>query len=260
MSPSRNSQFARKSSPEIAELLQSGMDAAILPVGATEQHGPHLSVGMDSHLAERLCAEAGETTGVPVLPPLYYGSSMAHSARWPGTLSLSPTTLIAVVCEIGDWLYKTGFRRLFLVNCHVGNRAPLHCALDTLRCRYEGFMIALLNTAELTPAIAQTFASDAQDWHANAAETALMIALEPETVHNDLLAEADDEDRTGGCVFAHPVNRTSRNGVTGKPSLATKEAGEQLYARLLEALVVKIRTGLQEQAPLDQPYCNPANA
>ena len=73
-------------------------------------------------------------------------------------------------------------------------------------------------------------------------------------VRPDLLAEADDPDRTGGCVFAHPVNRTSLNGVTGTPSLATAEKGARWFDWLVEDLSALIARGMRETPPLDHSY------
>jgi creatinine amidohydrolase len=240
--------------PEVLETIQGGCDAAILPIGATEQHGPHLGTGMDSVLADRLCKEVSRKTGVPVLPTLNYGCSGAHSHRWPGTLALSPTTLIAVLCDLGDWLYKAGIRRFFIVNCHVGNKSAIGCALDTLRCRYDDLMIASFNDGNLTPVIEAAFTTDGADWHANAAETSLMMACAPEMVRREKIEDADDPDRTEDCVFSHPVNRTSKNGVTGKPSEASEFAGERLFEHLVAALCAKVEQGLTEKPPLEASY------
>ncbi len=244
---------------EIARLPAQGCDAALLPVGATEQHGPHLGTGMDSALAEKLCAEAGACTGVPVLPLLPYGCSLGHSHRWPGTIALSPQTLIALVTEIGDWLHASGFRRLFIVNSHVTNAAPLRCALEVLRSRHDDLMVAVINTASLSPRVARAFSVDAADWHANAAETALMLALAPALVRRAKIARADDPDRTAGLVFAHPVNRTSRNGVTGRPSRATVAQGWKLFAWMAADLTALIRRGCRERPPLDASYFQPVS-
>lgn len=250
--------WSRLTWEEIGRLPAEGMDAAILPVGATEQHGPHLGAGMDSALAARLCAAVSGRTGVPVLPLLPYGCSLGHSRRWPGTLSLSPQTLIAVVTEIGDWLQASGFRRLFLVNAHVTNAAPLRCALEVLRSRRDGLMVALVNTAVLSPRVRRAFCADAGDWHANSAETGLMMALEPGCVRRRTIAAADDPDRTAGLVFSHPVNRTSRNGVTGRPSLATAADGRRLFGWMVDDLSALVLRGLREKPPLAAAYDEPA--
>lgn len=239
---------------EIATLREGGMNGVILPCGATEQHGPHLGTGLDASLASILGEAVSAATGVPVLPTLHYGCSLGHSHRWPGTLALQPQTLIALVTDIGDWLFAAGFRRLFLLNTHVTNHAPLRCALEILRSRHDGFMIAVINAADASPRVRRAFFADAADWHANAAETSLMLASAPALARPRLLARADDPDRTTGLVFAHPVNRTSKNGVTGFPSRASKAQGEKLLRWLVTDLSKHVRHGMHERSPLDVPY------
>ena len=239
---------------EIAALPEKGIDAAILPVGATEQHGPHMGCGMDAEIAFQLCRAVSNKTDVPVLPTLPYGCSIGHSKRWPGTLALQPKTMIDVVKQIGDWVYSSGFKRLFIINAHVTNFAPLRCALEMLRAEYDDMMVAVINSAEISERVKQRHFHDADDWHANEAETSLMMAVSPAMVIEEKISEADDEDRTVDCVFSHPVNRTSLNGVTGKPSLASKEKGEELFGWMVDDLSAVINKGLAEKSPLPHSY------
>ncbi|OAM89080.1 creatininase family protein [Termitidicoccus mucosus] len=236
--------------PEIGRLRAGGMDAVLLPCGATEQHGPHLGTGMDTVLAADVCAAVSAATSVPALPALPYGCSLGHSHRWPGTLSLQPQTLIALVTDIGGWLWRAGFKKLFIINSHVTNAAPLRCALENLRYHHDGFMVALVNTATASPRTQKTFFADARDWHANQAETALMLARAPEITRPDLIKKSDDPDRTVGAVFAHPVNHTSTNGVTGHPSRASLAQGERLFRWLVADVAGIVRKGLREKSPL----------
>jgi creatinine amidohydrolase len=239
---------------ELPRDLGAAGHAAILPVGATEQHGPHMGCGMDSVLADRLCAAVAARVKVPMLPPLPYGCSLGHSRRWPGTIAVQPETLIDVVKQIGDWAYCSGVRRLFIVNTHVTNAAPLRCALEMLRAEHDDMMISVLNSAALSPRVRDFHFADAEDWHANDAETSLMLAVAPEMVRADLLATADDGDRTTGLVFAHPVNRTSANGVTGRPSQATADKGRQWFDWMVDDLSDLVRRGMTETPPLDHSY------
>src|SRR5580692_344403 len=133
--------WAQRTWAELPADLETASCAAILPVGATEQHGPHMGCGMDTVLADRLCAEVAARTKVPTLPTLPYGCSLGHSRRWPGTLSVTPTVLIEFVKQIGDWAYYSGVRRLFIVNTHVTNAAPLRCALEMLRSELDDLMV-----------------------------------------------------------------------------------------------------------------------
>ena len=239
---------------EIARLRQSGVDLCLLPAGATEQHGPHLGTGMDTCNAVKLCEAVSRETGVPVLPALSYGCSSGHSRRWPGTLSVQPQTLMQTVAELFDWLHSAGFKRLVIVNGHVGNAAPLRCAVEIIRSQFDDALVRVCNVAEISPRVHAEFFADAEDWHANATETSLMLAIAPELVRADKLTTSDDEDRTGGLVFTHPVNRTSLNGVTGFPSRASREQGEKLFRFIVEDLVALVRRGLKEQPPLAQSY------
>ena len=246
--------WAERTWDELPADLAAAHFAAILPVGATEQHGPHLGTGMDTVLADLLCRAVSERTSVPMLPPMPYGCSIGHSRRWPGTIALSPTTLIEAVSEVGTWAYYSGVRRLFIVNTHVTNAAPLRCALEKLRSTHDDLMVAVLNTATLSERVRNVNFADAEDWHANAAETALMMARAPNMTRPDKIAIADDPDRTAGLVFAHPVNRTSLNGVTGTPSTATVAQGEELFAWMVEDLCAIVEHGKRETPPLPHSY------
>lgn len=242
---------------EIGALAASGIDLALLPVGATEQHGPHLAVGMDTVCARRLAHAVSTETGVPVLPALPYACSLGHSRRWPGTIALQPQTLVETVVQIFEWMHACNFRRLIMINGHVSNFAPLRCALEIIRSRFDDAMAAVKNVAEISARVRAEFFADAQDWHANAAETSLMLALEPQLTRPAELSSSDDPDRTGALIFSHPVNRTSINGVTGFPSRATAEQGERLFAWMVEDLAAQVRTAMTEEPPLPNSYFVP---
>jgi len=244
---------------EIAALRRR-VDMAILPVGSTEQHGPHLAMDTDT-LSATLVAEAvSARTGVPVLPPIPYGCSLGHSHRWPGTLALGPETLIGLVVDVLSWTYAAGFRRFLILNGHATNHAPLRCALEQLRARFDDGMIALRDVFGVSDRVRAAYSADGSDWHANCAETGLMLALAPDRVRNERMADADDPDRTEGLLFAHPVNRTSSNGVTGRPSHATASAGERLFAMVVADLSAQVAAGLRERPPLDASYFRPIDA
>jgi creatinine amidohydrolase len=246
--------WMERSWAELPRDIEAAGRSAILPVGATEQHGPHMGCGMDAVLAERLCAAVAAETKVPMLPTMPYGCSLGHSRRWAGTLAIQPVTLIELTKQIGDWAYHSGVRRLFIVNTHVTNAAPLRCALEMLRAEHDDMMVALFNSATLSPRVRAVHFADGDDWHANDAETSLMLGIAPEMVRADLLREADDPDRTDGLVFSHPVNRTSSNGVTGMPSRAKAANGELWFAWMVEDLAALIRRGMKEEPPLDHSY------
>lgn len=244
---------------EVGSLPAQGMVAALLPVGATEQHGPHMGCGMDAEIGFQLCRAVSEETDVVMLPTLPYGCSVGHSKRWPGTLALQPKTLIDVVKDIGDWVYASGFKKLFIINSHATNFAPLRCALEMLRAEHDDLMVALINSFEISERVREVHFKEGEDWHANDAETSLMLAVSPAMVVKEKISEVDDPDRTGDCVFSHPVNRTSVNGVTGTPSVASAEKGEELFSWMVKDLSALVDKGLKEVPPLPYSYFEKVN-
>jgi creatinine amidohydrolase len=112
------------------EAYLRGDDRAVLPIGSTEQHS-HLSLSVDSILAERVAVEAAEPLGVPVFPVLSYGVT-PYFLAFPGTVSLRVETHLAVVRDILDSLAGAGFRRILIVNGHGGNNAVQQFAQEWL--------------------------------------------------------------------------------------------------------------------------------
>ena len=130
--------WASRTLEEIAGAAQAGA-IAVLPVGATEQHGPHLATGTDTFFAERVSLDAAAQTGDLVLPPLAYGCSLGHTAHWPGTVSLHPRTLTAVVLEVGRWVHASGIGKFVIVNGHATNGPPCQSAVLELRHELPDF-------------------------------------------------------------------------------------------------------------------------
>ncbi len=241
--------------PEVAALRERNGGLLLLPLGATEQHGPHLPICTDTLIASAACAGASGRTGVPVLPPLAYTVSAGHTAKWPGTFSLLHETFIASLRQIAAWCAATGWRRLLLVNSHFGNDASMRVAVDQVRLENLGrLQVGAFSTYQLTPAIWQAFVADAGDLHANKAETDLLLHLAPEFVRREELAGADDPDRTAGSVFAHPVAQTSLNGVTGFPSRATAADGAALFAGIVDALAALVERAKADEPPLGSEH------
>ncbi|MFC7336962.1 creatininase family protein [Haloferula chungangensis] len=236
---------------EISKLQKEHGGMLLLPMGATEQHGPHLPVAMDTLLVEKLCQKVSARTGVPVMSALRYTVSQGHTPKWPGTFSLRHETFIAVLRELAGWAEATGWKRLLLVNSHFGNDAPARVAVDQLRLELMGrLQVGLVHVFQLNDEIWRSYTDDAGDLHANRAETSLMLHLCPELVDRAAMQTSDDPDRTVETVFSYPVAQTSLNGVTGRPSDATQEEGKALFSAMVEAMIRKVASGVREEPPL----------
>src|SRR4029077_4646873 len=234
-------------SREIGALAARGLDLALLPVGATEQHGPHLATGCDTISPEEIAWRVSDETGVVVLPAIAYGISLGHTTRWPGTLSLHPQTLIQVVLEIGRWVIGSGFSKLIMLNGNGPNGPALDCPRIQLcdefpRCRFR-----VLSLFDCSARVQQHYFSDAADIHANRGETSLLMHVRPGAVRPD--AVVDEEDVTPGKIFSYDMPSVTRSGVVGRPSLASQQDGAHLTQMLVEDLSAIVEAALIEPWP-----------
>jgi creatinine amidohydrolase len=239
------------SSAQLAELVAADPDhVALIPVGATEQHGPHLPLGTDTIIATELAAAAAADAAL-VLPPIPFGASFFHGTQLAGTVAFSGDQAAATAWRVAETCVESGLRRVLFVNGHVGNAAPLWIACDRFRHLFPDAQVGVMQWWDLTEDIARRVTADAFDWHANAAETSIMLVLRPDLVDTDKMRDADDPDRTQGLVFRYPVHHLSTNGVTGHPSRASKSFGLQLWGDVVSAARETVRRAHSEIPPLD---------
>jgi creatinine amidohydrolase len=244
--------WSELSSAQLAQRIGADPDCvALIPVGATEQHGPHLPVGTDTIIATEL-AEAAAGEAAVVLPALAFGASFFHGSELAGTVAFSGADTAATAGAVAQACVDSGFRRVLFVNGHVGNAAPLWIACDGFRRTFADRRIGVMQWWDLTADIARRATEDAVDWHANAAETSIMLALRPELVDTHEMQSADDPDRTEGYVFRYAVQHVSTNGVTGYPSRASKSLGLALWHDVVSAARDTVERAHDERAPLGQ--------
>jgi creatinine amidohydrolase len=165
--------------------LDLGRAVAVLPMGAIEQHGPHLAMSVDRELVQAVLGRAlplvSPDLTVLVLPMQAIGKSNEHQA-WPGTLSLSAETLLSVLNDIAASVTRAGVPRLLILNGHGGNRAVLEIACRDLRAAH-GLITAHVAWDELAMAEGVVGAAEARDGlHAGDVETSAMLAACPERV------------------------------------------------------------------------------
>jgi creatinine amidohydrolase len=237
--------------PEVRDGLSGeGHAVGLVPVGATEQHGPHLPVGTDTLVAQAICDEASALTGALVLPALPVGVSYGHGTVLPGTLSLSPELMAAVIRQYALWAAMSGLTRLLFVNAHLGNTATIGIATDVLRLHHPELRVGAIDWWACDPEVYALTTADGADIHANRAETSLVLAISPDLVRAERIADADDEDRTDGLVFRYTAPALSTNGVTGRPSEATAELGRSLLDLIGAAVAERVVRGRTEEPPL----------
>ncbi|ASC71531.1 Creatininase [Halomicronema hongdechloris C2206] len=235
----------------------------VQPLGAVEQHGPHLPLGVDAAISTYVLAQALQSLEATVpaygLPPLYYGKSNEH-LHFPGTITLSAQTLLAVLMEVGDSLYRAGFRKWVLMNGHGGQPQVLDIAARDLHQRYPDFLVFPLFTWNVPNQAASLLSAQEQALgiHAGDAETSVMLAILPEQVR---MAQAIKEyppglpegllSLEGALPFAWTTRDLSRSGVVGDAIAATPEKGEQILDSLAQGWTQVIREihGFRQPSP-----------
>ena len=215
-------QLGTLTSPEAGELAAVGAVLAV-PVGSTEQHGPHLPLSTDADLAVALCAQLGQARpAVVVAPPVAYGSSGEHEG-FAGTISIGQEATELLLVELGRSATRT-FPRVLLVSTHGGNTEPVRRAVARLRAESRDVSVWR-----------PRWHGDA---HAGRAETSLQLALAPGTVRLDR-AEAGNTTAITElmpALRASAVRAVSPNGVLGDPAGASAAEGSAMFAELLADL------------------------
>lgn len=217
----------------------------IQPVGAIEQHGPHLPLIVDAAIGVGVLGKALAKLAPEIpayaLPPLYYGKSNEHW-HFPGTITLSVQTLLAVLSEMAESVYRAGFRKLVLMNSHGGQPQVIEIVARDLHVKYEDFLVFPLFTWRV-PHIAKELLTQQEleyGIHAGDAETSVLLALLPDQVKMERavreypqgLPEGSLLSMEGKLPFAWVTRDLTQSGVLGDATAATTEKG----GRLLESV------------------------
>jgi creatinine amidohydrolase len=245
--------------PEVEERLSRGVDAVLLPIGTTEQHGHHMPLDTDCFIARSLCAlaaESGEAAGVELLvaPTLNVTLSWYHM-QFPGSLRLSTTTFLQVFAEVCESLHHHGLEHVVAVNGHGGNVAALTVAVNHYFER-TGRRVFLAQWWDLASDVLSEV--EGPLIHAEEAETSLAMAL-GQTVYEER-ATRDAWDRgvavrdaglpwtslgryemrpkgPGVIVPMDMLRDITASGVVGDATRASRELGERMVAAVVPRIV-----------------------
>ena len=226
---------ATATSPDVKRALANGL-IALLPVGALEQHGPHLPLVTDTVLAEGIARRIAERSGGFLLPSITFGEAWSAEG-WAGTISVSAETLAASVTDIGRGLARGGFAGLVTVNGHFGNRAPIALATERLAGVFPVLNLDYPGLEEAAAAFCTSLPAGPGFYHADEVETSMMLALAPTKVRMDL---AVAEYPTFPADFGtRPIQLSTFNssGVFGDPRGATAATGEKIIAQIVDKSV-----------------------
>ncbi|MCX8256317.1 Creatinine amidohydrolase [Beijerinckiaceae bacterium RH AL1] len=247
-----SSLWAELTTTDVAELAGQ---VAVLPVAATEQHGPHLPLGTDTFIMQGYLDRVRATLPADVpalfLPIQSCGASLEH-ADFPGTLSLSARTALAAWSELAASVARAGCRKLVVVNSHGGNSPVIDILAQEMRATHDLFVAKASWQRFGLPAGLFDDAEIAHGIHGGAIETSLMLALRPDLVRMDAARDAVpasvaiehrfEKLRTGRPTgFGWMAQDLHASGVAGDATVATAAAGEACLAHGAAAFIALLR-------------------
>jgi creatinine amidohydrolase len=235
--------------PAIKAAIESGLTTAVVGVGSTEQHGPHLPTMTDARIGDELAHRVALKLGDALQARTIHVGLSEHHLAFAGTLSLKPETLRMILLDYVDSLVRHGFKRIVFLPSHGGNFATVQKAIEQARASHPGVEVTgYTDLFELTGFLNEASAaygvsSEASGAHAGENETSIMMALERELVATDQMAvgylgpTGEDEFRI---ILEKGMPALTTNGVLGDPRTASAERGEVYMERLADFVVTRI--------------------
>lgn len=235
-------------------LNASADKVVLLPLGAVEQHGPHLATGTDTYIVSKIAEEAERQRENEILlaPTVAYGSSHHHTS-FGGTISISADLYTQMLREITSSLVQSGFRKIIVLNGHGGNITPARQALALLSKDFDTSVQPNIALATYWELAGTAFCGDSPMEspalsHACEYETSLMLHLFPECVFMDKAQRAERPAQNGyipweddvpykGVTLFKQTAFISSNGSSGEPQLGTHEKGAHLFNTAVKALI-----------------------
>jgi creatinine amidohydrolase/Fe(II)-dependent formamide hydrolase-like protein len=233
---------------EEADKRLKQVDIALLPVGAIEQHGPHLPLDTDAYDADYLARRVAQACSRPrplVLPLVPYGVSYHHE-DFKGTLSIDNQTLTGLVYDIGMSAARNGVKKLVVINGHGGNAPAINHAAQMIN--RDARIFICVDTGETSDVDIYRFIETPNDVHAGEIETSTSLAVRPHLVRMDRAEKSVPEfssrylDFTGkrGVNWYAFTRRISPSGILGDPTRASAEKGEKIWEMMVAHLVALV--------------------
>ena len=221
------------------------VDVALLPVGAIEQHGPHLPLDTDAFDAEYLAHRVAERCVDPkpvVLPLVSYGVSYHHD-DFSGTISVTNETLSRLIYEIGMSAAKHGIKKLMVINGHGGNDPALQFAAQMIN--RDAHIFTCVDSGETSDPDIEAITETGNDVHAGEIETSTSLAVRPELVKLKSARKSVPKFSSRYLNFSSRrsvewyarTSKISASGVMGDPLKANRKKGEEIWALMINNLV-----------------------
>lgn len=251
MSPPKPYLMEEMTWEEVRDSAAAGLPV-VVALGSTEQHGPHLPLNTDAIIPQEIALAAAQIEPLVVAPPIHYGAMsralIGGGERFPGTVSLRASTLIATITEVLLGLAKSGFRNLVLFNWHYENGAHLWEAADLAVSTRDDIRVLVIESPMpqfSDDELGELFPNGFTGWnfeHASHLETSIMYVLRPDLVRRDRIADDHAVRAPDWDVVPAPDDFVPRSGVLMKPSDANEQSGQRFLDASVNRLVTAIRT------------------
>ncbi len=245
--------FAEMTAPELQQVSRS-QTVVLAPIAACEQHSRHLAVLTDTVLVTGVAegVEKKLPKMVLLLPTLWLGASH-HHLRYGGTLSASVDTHIDILCELVEPLLEDGYQRLLILNGHGGNIDTMQTALRMLQPHHREHILAAASYWDLASKELSALAEGPRKnmGHACEFETSMMLALRPDLVRRDQIADdpPKDDSTLRGLFLADDMYQKTDHGAVGYPQLASAEKGQRFLQAAIDRTAEVAQRLLQRPLP-----------
>lgn len=243
--------------PELREIDFSGI-VVLVPVGSTEQHGPHLPVDTDTKLVSRLAEEVERrAAGAVLLTPTMWLGHSPHHLSFGGTLSIDYSAYAAMLQSVCRSYIGMGARAIWILNGHGGNHAPISAALQSLKLEHPDVKAMAAEYWQMAAAEIGSIRESGPGGmgHACELETSLYMYIDETKVRKQMIRDDGRQpegsmiklDMLGGNAVSQVFNfsELTASGVFGQPTLASAEKGRLLFAAIADKLTNFVRETVQ---------------
>ncbi|WGI17402.1 creatininase family protein [Methanonatronarchaeum sp. AMET-Sl] len=217
---------------EIEKSIKNGVETAIIMVGSTEQHGPHLPTATDALIGEILGEKIARKTNALMAPTIQVGCS-DHHMDFKGTITIKPHTLMELIKDYCTSLANHGFKNIAIISTHGGNCAPVTTIAPEISKKLDGTKIIPLSSFEKHIKVWNDSTKNhgikpGDINHAGAAETSILLSEHPELIKKQNIKKGYTGEINSSTIFTEGLKAYTKTGVLGNPEKATKKIGEKI--------------------------------
>lgn len=237
--------------PEVKKYV-ANTQTVLLPIGSTEQHGPHLPLGVDGYIPIGIAERVSARTGLAILPSHWYAPCSWHD-DFPGTIHIAPETMINLLADICCGVERScGVKHIIGINGHTGGcDSTLLVAADTVIARSQGARLWIASVVDIAAPDVLEICDSPVLGHADEVETAKMMAVRPDLVHVDKVPANNKQPKSKFMSINYRGNgprmlfrlnrddwkRVAPAGYIGDPAAATPEKGNRMIDAIADNII-----------------------